>query len=129
MATKYQDSTPQRLIWKVGAENKPHQYTTWGYDSVLVAFKVDKGIAQGLISFEGYLGFKIPDTNEEWGDWYSLQGENTRSSEKYTRYDLRSGSAAFWVKTVGFSQFRTGLLEPLEGQGEVQVALACHAAA
>ena len=133
MATKYQDSTPKHVFWNPNKTNPLVQVTTWGYNSVLVGFKVPEGITGGIISFEGYLGMKpLEDPEAEWGDWYTLAAKAVKlgdNSDPYHSYDLSSGSNAFRVNVMGFSQFRVGLLKPLEGDGEVQVAYACHAVA
>jgi hypothetical protein len=128
MGTKYQDSTPQVKTWEVGAPNKPHAYYTWGYDTVLVTFKVPEGITGGKVAFEGYMGFKYED-GKEWGDWFSIGGIDTSYplSESVREYDLTDGTVAFWCKSIGFNNFQARLVEPLEGDGSVQIGLACHA--
>lgn len=125
MGTKYQDSTPKRAIWTVGSHNKPHAWNTWGYDNVLVAFKVEGNITGGNITFEGYLGFNPPE-EAEWGDWYTLSGRDVLTY-KTDMIIPKAGKAAFIVKIIGFSQFRVREATPLEGEGSVQVAMACHA--
>ncbi len=128
MGTKYQDSTPQVKQWTVGSPNKPHAYYTWGYDTVLVTLKVDEGITHGSVAFEGYMGFKYDD-GKEWGDWFSLGAIDVAypAAESVREYDLTEGSSAFWVKTIGFSNFQVRAVEKLEGEGKVQIGLACHA--
>ena len=129
MATKYQDSTPQRKTWEVGAVNKPLTYTTWGYDSVLVAFITDENIEAGCIVFEGYLGYKPLDhPEEEWGSWYRISGVDVLTGERVGYY-RPWGNDAYLIKTIGFSQFRVREDVPLEGSGKLEVSLACHAVA
>lgn len=126
MATKYQDSTPQRKVWKVGQVNDPFAWNTWGYDSGLIALKVDGGITSGTIVFEGYVGFKDED-GTVWGDWYPVAATDVLTGDKYASYGFHRGTNALLSKIVGFSQFRVRESMPLAGEGSVQITLAFHA--
>lgn len=127
MATKYQDSTPQRTIWRVGQENLPHAWNQWGYDTTLYTFDASEGIIGGEVAIEGYCGFHDED-NTEWGSWFDLRVIDVATGEQGIGIAIDgAGKKAYWVKTVGFSQIRARLTKPLQGEGQVQVVLACHA--
>lgn len=125
MATKYQDSTPQMRIWKAGQVNDPHGWTTWGYDSVLVTL-VSRELTQGKLVFEGYVGFE-PRDERAWGNWFELSGKDVYENTTIRGLEVSDGKVAILFNTIGFSQFRVREEEKLVGDGEVEIALACHA--
>lgn len=127
MGHKFQDSIPRLAIWEGGKNNGALASYAWGYDSLLTTLSIPKSITGGKIIVEGYCGYDDVQSGK-WGEWYQLGMYDVLYNSFLFEYDLSLGSRAFYSTIVGFSECRVRLIEPLEGEGRVNVGIACHAA-